>query len=629
MPLKCIKLLLIFILFVFLSPSIFVEAHSSLVKTQPQGGERSTQSPKTIEFWFKDPVVIHSNSIKVTDTKGNKIQLSNIYADLSDKGHVIGELEGILPAGIYIVDVQVIALDGDPLKEKFTFEIIEENLEDKKSEPLKLLKQSPSDGEIVKGNVEKIDLWFNQPVELTAIGIFNERSYALKQPLQDPSNPNHLIIELNESLNKGTYQVTWYGHPEGTNQPDHVDVFYFAVDEFTPLKENAMGTPLKKVPYINNIGLKQLGYWFFFIGITLLFGLSFFSKMILKDQNRNLRQQRVSWFLFLVSLVGILFMVIQQRIAFTEISPKEFISLKMIFIPIIQLVFLLIGLFIKRMEVLSFTIALLLTPFTMGHASYPRYGGVLTIILNELHVIAASVWLGGLLALLLYSKKEEFSEWLEKVGVRFSNWALPSLLIVILTGILMTFQYIPSFTFESFYKSSWGKSILYKLGLTILIGIIGYSQRRALRQLTVSVVIRFKRRGRSELLYGLFVLFFASMLMVSTPSAAEQGVYPLGQEPSDKVNIHVSPFEPGLNVIQFDFQTHREVESVMVKISMPPQYKVDYNAFKLDNNKFAITGNVFHAAGTLLMEVTAKMKTGEEEVYQYSVIVPGESRFNE
>jgi copper transport protein len=626
-----VRALILAVFLISILPSQLAEAHSSLVRNSPQGGEGLIESPKTIELWFKDPVIVHSSSIKVTDKSGNSVPMEDTSHHPADKTHVIGKLKENLPVGIYMVELSVVALDGDVITEKFTFEVIEDE-KDKVAEPFKLVKQTPSDGEIVDGNVEKIELWFNQPAELTAIGVFNERSYKLKEPYQNPANPNHIIVELDEPLEKGTYQVTWYGHPsskESVVQTDSLDVFYFAVDEFAPLKENPMGTPIENASFLSNLGMKQVGYWFFFIGITLLFGASFFIRIIMREQHNINRWTLVSWSLFILSLLGVTFMLTQQRLVLSEITFKEFLSIKFIYMSIAQLIILLIGLLIKRVELVAFTIALLLVPLSMGHASYPRYGGYFTIAINALHLLSAGIWIGGIFSLLIFSGKNEFSNWLQKAGVKFSRWAVPSLVIIIVTGLIMTYKYIPSFTFESFYKSNWGKAILFKIALTFFIVIFGYVQRRTIKNFTTSMVAKFKIRGLSELLYGVFILFFASMLVVTTPSAAEQGVYPIKVEDHTQVQINVSPFKPGLNVMNIDFKTEQEIKSVGVKISMPPQYKVEYDAFKVGMNQFAITGNVFHAAGTLFMEVRAKMETGEEKIYEYTIVVPGESRFNE
>jgi copper transport protein len=619
------------IFFLSILPFQIADAHSSLVRNSPQGGEQLTESPKTVELWFKDPVIVHSGSIKVMDTSGKVIPMDEVSTDVEDKSHVIGRLEEKLAIGIYMVEINVVALDGDVVSEKFTFEVTG-GQKDNADEPLQLVKQTPSDGEIVDGNVEKIELWFNQPAELTAIGLFNERSYLLKEPYQDPDDPNHLIVEVDDPLEKGTYQVTWYGHPVSKElqvQTDSLDVFYFAVDEFAPLKENPMGTPIKTTPFLSNFGMKQVGYWFFFIGITLLFGASFFNGVITREQSTNTKWTKVGWGLFLLSLVGIVLMLIEQRTVLSEITFKEFVLIKFIYMPIAQMLILLIGLLVKRVQLLAFTIALLLVPLSMGHASYPRYGGSFTIALNAIHLLSAGIWIGGLFSLITFSNKNEFQDWLQKVGGKFSRWAVPSLAMIIITGLMMTYNYVPSFTFESFYKSNWGKAILLKIALTVVIVIFGYVQRRTIRNVTTSILAKFKARGFSELLYGLFILLFASTLVVTTPSAAEQGVYPIDIKDAEQVEVNVSPFKPGINVMNFDFKTEEEVKSVEVKISMPPQYKVEYDAFKLGQNQFAITGNVFHAAGTLFMEVRAEMESGEKAINQYTIVVPGESRFNE
>lgn len=62
-----------------------------------------------------------------------------------------------------------------------------------------------------------------------------------------------------------------------------------------------------------------------------------------------------------------------------------------------------------------------------------------------------------------------------------------------------------------------------------------------------------------------------------------------------------------------DFE--EKVKNVEVTLSMPPNYKVNYNAFKVDDRTFKITGNLLHAAGTMEMEVKAKKEDGEEIEY--------------
>jgi copper transport protein len=628
---KYFRLMIAVFLIISLFPVHFVEAHSSLVRNSPQGGEKLIESPKTIELWFNDPVIIHSSSIKVMGSSGNDIPMKDISYAPNDKAHVMGKLEKALPAGTYMVEVNVLALDGDAVTEKFTFEMMEHK-QNEVVDPLLLVNQYPSDGEIIKGELDQIELWFNQPAEITAIGLFNERSFKLQGAIKDPDDPNHIVVKIDEPLPKGTYQVTWYGHPDTQKaivQRDRIDVFYFAIDEFAPLKEKPLDTPIAPSSFLSNFGWKQVGYWFFFVGTTLLFGVSFFIRIIVKKKpNDFTKWLKVSWGLFFLTLIGFLFMVVEQKQLLSGIPLSEFITIKFIFFPTIQLVIIVLGLLIRKIELVALTIALILVPFSMGHASYPRYGGYFTMGINVLHVISASIWLGGLLALLIFGKRKEFSEWLQQVGGTFSKWAFSSLIVIIVSGLIMTYQYIPTFTWESFYESNWGKAILFKSILTILIVMVGYTQRNILKNVTHSMLSKFKRRGISELLYGSFAIFFASILLITTPSAAEQGIYSENPSQSDAV-IRVEPFKPGVNTMTFEFPADYDVEEVSVQISMPPQYQVDYQAFKLDDHQFAITGNLFHAAGTLYMEVNTTLSNGEEKVSQYSIVVPGERRFNE
>lgn len=139
-----------------------------------------------------------------------------------------------------------------------------------------------------------------------------------------------------------------------------------------------------------------------------------------------------------------------QKEELGNLSLGQFLSVKFVWIPISQIVLLLLGLLFSKMRHLFYGISLLLVPFITGHASYPRYGGYPTILVSALHLFAASIWIGGLFGLITIPKKEEMKEWLSIVIPKFSRWALFSLIVLIATGVYMTYQYIPSFTIGSF-----------------------------------------------------------------------------------------------------------------------------------------------------------------------------------
>ncbi|MGS2778296.1 copper resistance protein CopC [Robertmurraya sp. GLU-23] len=624
-----VSLLFIFIFSIF--PESFAQAHSSLVKTLPEGEEVLKESPQTIEVWFLDPVVLHSNTITLMGSSGNRVAFENAYIDPKDPTHIIGNVPDTLPADRYTANINVIALDGDILTETFSFKVLRE--EPKKPESLKLVKHSPVDGQILNGKPNKIDLWFTHSAELTAIGVFDrtQQSIKLKEPYKDPEDPAHIIVEFDEPLEDGTYQVTWYAsssEEELSNQLEIVDVFYFAVNEFTSIEDGSIGTMIQ-TSWFPDLDLKQFGYWFIFLGLSILFGSNFFIHLVSKEVKEYKRWKRISLGLIFMTTMGASFLIRQQRIEMADLPLLEFFSLQYIWIPVVQIVLLLLGFMVKKLEFLAFGIALLMGPFVMGHASYPRYGGFLTIMVNILHLVAASIWLGGLFALLTMAKRNEFGELLKKVGTSFSKWAFWSLLVIILTGFIMTIQYVPSFSFESFIKSQWGKAVIIKIGLTLLIVFIGFLQRNTLQKLAAALVNKFYRRGIIEILYGVFLLLFASILVVSTPSAAERGIYPLKSSYEQELKVDISPLKEGLNVLTLDFKKEIDMENVKINISMPPENDIEYDAFKIKEGTFKITGNILHGAGSLLMKVEAKEPNGDIRKYEYTIVVPGERMVKE
>jgi copper transport protein len=193
----------------------------------------------------------------------------------------------------------------------------------------------------------------------------------------------------------------------------------------------------------------------------------------------------------------------------------------------------------------------------------------------------------------------------------------------------MTKQYVPSFTIKSFIQSEWGKGVVFKIVTTFFVLGLGYLQRRSIKNLTSKVANKVIYRARVEWIYGVFILFFASILVVSTPSAAEQGVYPSSAEKEKvKLDVNISPLYPGLNVLTMNFN-NKDIEKVEVTLSMPPNYNVKYNAFKVDKGVFKLTGNLLHAAGTMNMNVKAKKFNGESVEFSFKIVIPGEMRLGE
>jgi copper transport protein len=109
--------------------------------------------------------------------------------------------------------------------------------------------------------------------------------------------------------------------------------------------------------------------------------------------------------------------------------------------------------------------AALLIPGIAGHAGQTAPRG-LSLTLDWAHLAAGSIWIGGLIGLLVIAATLPAARRVAGLVVsvpRFSNAALASVLVLIGAGIGESLQHMP--TFASLWQTSYGKALLVKIGL--------------------------------------------------------------------------------------------------------------------------------------------------------------------
>jgi copper transport protein len=109
--------------------------------------------------------------------------------------------------------------------------------------------------------------------------------------------------------------------------------------------------------------------------------------------------------------------------------------------------------------------ALLLLPGTVGHAAQttPR---PLAVTLDWLHLASASVWVGGLIGLLVLWRSVPAVRRTAALVVcvpRFSNAAFASVAVLLGSGTIASVLHLP--TFASLWSTSYGQAILVKVGI--------------------------------------------------------------------------------------------------------------------------------------------------------------------
>lgn len=170
-----------------------------------------------------------------------------------------------------------------------------------------------------------------------------------------------------------------------------------------------------------------------------------------------------------------------------------------------------------------------------GHSSA---GGAHDMATNSLlfHIVAASLWVGGLVALLAHLARDG-----EHGGLatsRFSRMALVCWIVMAVSGVLNALIRID---FDELVDTSYGRMLLAKTGALVVLGVVGYYQRR----ICVSGVLRGERHALLRLGAVEIVLMFATfglaVALGRTPPPPESGPIPSRTEQEIGYNIEHGP----------------------------------------------------------------------------------------
>ena len=179
--------------------------------------------------------------------------------------------------------------------------------------------------------------------------------------------------------------------------------------------------------------------------------------------------------------------------------------------------------------------AVLAIPGAAGHAGQTSPRG-LSLFLDWLHLASGSVWIGGLIGLLVLWFTLSPARRVAGLSVcvpRFSNVALPSVLVLLATGIGATIIHMP--TVDALWKTGYGQAIIVKIGiLTAAIGLASINRLRSKPRLIAArgdpeqgaPAARLLRRtlaGEAFLVAGaVFAAAVLSSLAPPPPAFAEQ-----------------------------------------------------------------------------------------------------------
>ena len=285
-----------------------------------------------------------------------------------------------------------------------------------------------------------------------------------------------------------------------------------------------------------------------------------------------------------------------------------------------------------------------LEPALSGHPS-TQSPVALLLPTNVLHVLAVSVWLGGLAALLfvLPAATRELvppdrSRLLAANLVRFSPIALLCVAVILLTGLGQAYAYVRDF--DNLLDTAYGRAVLVKFGLLValLIPLAAYNRYRSVPRLKWiarsgeppgRVGLLLRRALRGEVALAVAVLGVTAVLAGYAPATTVQagpfsGSATLGPA---ELEVTIDPARVGSNQVHLylfdsrDGSQFAKVKELEVTATMPEKSigPLPLEARRAGPGHYTVQGALLGVAGDWELEVTARVSAFDEYAAELEV----------
>lgn len=504
-----------------------------------------------------------------------------------------------------------------------------------------LQSSNPGDQTSVAQMPDNIELSFNETIqgEFLSIEIRNTKGedMPIGEAVVSPEDASVVTAGVEGEFPDGIYTMNWRvvsadGHPiRGTIR--------FGVGSDGVLSDTGVaGSAADYTPGADTVAQRAALYTL----LSLLAGSMLFLGFLLPVELRgNPKATRPARLVFWISQAGLLLVILiglplQAKlfadVPWSEAFGREILSQTLqgtssgrMFLMQILLLMLISGAVVvnnvmgwgKRgghwtIVILGFVL-LLVTKALTGHAAGSQnvFGQVLA---DTLHLLGASIWVGGLLMLLLAlpAAAGEGPAFWKTAFRRFGPWASASVIALVLSGIVMSLAHVP--TWSDLFSSLYGRLILIKvILLSVMIGLGVVHHRRARRKGdhrgTASLV--------AEMSIGIVVLILAGLLTnVSTPQPAEAAPTTFAQtgtserEENVMISLQVSPLQVGTSTFTVRFadaegtpRTDWQQVRLSIALQASPDDNTEIIAQAQQDGSYEVSGLYFGTAGQWNVEV--------------------------
>jgi copper transport protein len=466
-----------------------------------------------------------------------------------------------------------------------------------------LVRAEPADNARLETAPREVRLWFSDPVspQLSSVQVLDVHGMPVvgAKLVADSARLGHLAVELPE-LEPGAYNVVWkvFSESDGHTVRGHLVFGIGAAVEAGTLAP-APELPLPALEIV----LRWVG-----LAATLALVGAVAARLTFLGSHLS------TWYAVLCGGVAVLAgaatatqtdifagLVTDSRWG-TVWAAREGLLL--------LLITLLATRRMSRSIIAALCLAVLVTQALTGHASASPMG----VLVDTLHLLAASVWLGGLLALLLARRHVSRATW-----VSFGQIAGVCVGILIATGLYSAGQQAASV--DAVLTTLYGDTLLIKVGLVLL--LLGSALIARLRLVTKFLVL--------EIGVGGLVLLAASVLASSAPARGPTFEPPIGvpsvasQSAHDLlVTLEVKPNQPGANVLTVRAVSTRRpppapIDRLAVQFtpSGASEPIASSDAIQAEPGLFRLGGDFLNASGSWHIQVIAQRRGLPDEAARF------------
>jgi copper transport protein len=273
---------------------------------------------------------------------------------------------------------------------------------------------------------------------------------------------------------------------------------------------------------------------------------------------------------------------------------------------------------------------------TISSAGHARTSGTIALLVDVVHVAAASLWVGGLAFTVLALLLAGGDRWplASRAVPVFSILAVGSVVTLIAAGSVRGYQEVRAF--HGLWDTTYGQLLLVKIGLVLpLIALGAYNNRFAVPRLKRQIASaleqrRFLRAAGAELAIMAVIVGVTAVLVTEPPAKASvkapkyvTDTVPIGDL---EVNYVIEPAKTGPNVIHLYFfeptGPPANVDDAKLSATLPSKSlgPVRIPLQRIVPSHYTTPAGVFPQPGE--WQVTIEARRGEFEALTQTVTVP-------